>query len=147
MAKRYKDKPKKRQHQPKSERNKISRVTISKKKISIFIILIVIIAGIYFLVTNNNKNLETNSELNVSRYKNITSDFFRARDLNNEVIQNVDLEEMQVIKIHYKIESLEKGKVVLLYKIKDNKMLEVTTNIETKKIEEAKVVESPDDAN
>ena len=54
---------------------------------------------------------------------------------------------MQVIKIQYKLESLEKGKVILLYKIKDNKMLEVTTNMETKKIEEAKVVESPDDAD
>lgn len=147
MARRFKNEPTKRQHEPKYKNGKSSGTKISKKKIFIVIIIIAIIVGIYFLITNNNNNLEVNSELNVSRYKDITSDFFRARDLNNEVIENVDVEEMQVIKIRYKLESLEKGKVILLYKIKDNKMLEVTTNIETKKIEEAKVVESSDDAD
>lgn len=145
MARRFKNEPTKRQHEPKNRKK--SGIKISKKKVFIFIVIIAIIVGIYFLVTNNNNNLEVNSELNVSRYKDITSDFLRAKDLNNEVIQNVDIEEMQVIKIQYKLESLEKGKVILLYKIKDNKMLEVTTNMETKKIEEAKVVESPDDAD
>lgn len=145
MARRFKNEPTRRQHEPKNRKS--SKIKISKKKVFIFIIIIAIIVGIYFLITNNNNNLEVNSELNVSRYKDITSDFFRARDLNNEVIENVDVEEMQVIKIRYKLESLEKGKVILLYKIKDNKMLEVTTNIETKKIEEAKVVESSDDAD
>lgn len=147
MARRFKNEPTKRQHEPKYKNWKSSGTKISKKKIFIVIIIIAIIVGVYFLITNNNNNLEVNSELNVSRYKDITSDFFRARDLNNEVIENVDVEEMQVIKIRYKLESLEKGKVILLYKIKDDKMLEVTTNIETKKIEEAKVVESSDDAD
>lgn len=148
MARRFKNEPTKRQNEPKyKSRKKSSGRKISLKKVFIFIIIIAIIVGIYFLITNNNNNLEVNSELNVSRYKDITSDFFKAKDLNNEVIENVDIEEMQVIKIRYKLESLEKGKVIFLYKIKDNKMLEVTTNIETKKIEEAKVIESPDDAN
>lgn len=144
MARRFKNESAKRRDESKSR--KASGIKISKKKVFIFIVIIAIIVGIYFLVTNNNNNLEVNSELNVSRYKDITSDFLRARDLNNEVIQNVDIEEMQVVKIQYKLESLEKGKVILLYKIPDNKMLELTTNIETKQIEQAKVVESPDDA-
>ena len=145
MARRFKNEPTRRQREPKNRKS--SKIKISKKKVFIFIVIIAIIVGIYFLVTNNNNSMEVNSELNVSRYKDIASDFLRARDLNNEVIKNVDIEEMQVVKIQYKLESLEKGKVILLYKIKDNKMLEVTTNMETKKIEEAKVVESPDDAD
>ena len=141
MAKRYKEKTTK-------KKNKPSKINISKKFIISIFIVIAISVGLYFFITFNHvTDLSVNSELNVKRYEDLTSDVFSARNLNDEVMENIDIEGMQIIKIQYKLESLEKGKVILLYKIKDNKMLEVSIDIESKKIEEAKVVESPDDVN
>lgn len=78
-----------------------------------------------------NKN-EQNTEKNVS----LSSDVFIPKDLDSEVRNNFanELKNSDIVKIHYKLKSLEEGTAELYYKLDKNKMYLVQVDISSKKI-------------
>ena len=108
-----------------------------------FVIIIILIVG-YFIITNI--NTRTDNEVKISNSdKKISSDILVLNDLNNEIIEHLDLGNMQLVKAHYKLESLEKGTTSLYYKVDDREIVKVDINISDKKIEKAEKQENAEE--
>ncbi|MBS5864477.1 MAG: hypothetical protein KIC54_07325 [Clostridium sp.] len=141
MAKRYKTSEKSNPHQKKRRRD--SR-KIDKRKVLVFFVIIIILIVGYFIITNI--NTRTDNEVKISNSdKKISSDILVLNDLNNEIIEHLDLGNMQLVKAHYKLESLEKGTTSLYYKVDDREIVKVDINISDKKIEKAEKQENAEE--
>lgn len=141
MAKRYKEEASRRSSSHQKAKNRSQRKIDKRKVFIFFVIMIVLIAG-YFIITNISSS-ETNSEVRISNSdKKLSSDILILNDLNNEVIRNLEMGNMQLVKAHYKLENLENGKVDLYYKVDDKEIVKVDIEIENKKIEKAEKVEN-----
>lgn len=143
MAKRYKEK------EHKKKKFKI-------KNILICIILIVIVAVIIIGVRQNWFNFDyikqrikeqEEQEISFELFQNITqkveenrkltSNLLKPAELNNEIdsIINEGEENNYIVKIQYKLKELNSGTIDVYYKVRENDLIKMTINIETKEIE------------
>lgn len=138
MAKRYKEK------------------NIKKTKRNFLILVIIIIIIIIFLYNdkinqlwNNIFNFKENNisineevklDIDFDKNKGLNSNLLNISELDNEIhniivnsIQNIG--ECEIIKIHYQLEEINKGKIYVYYKIANNKLVKTIINMENKLIE------------
>lgn len=146
MAKRYKEK------EHKKKKFKI-------KNILICIILIVIVAVIIIGVRQNWFNFDyikqrikeqEEQEISFELFQNITqkveenrkltSNLLKPAELNNEIDSIINegeenKENNYIVKIQYKLKELNSGTIDVYYKVRENDLIKMTINIETKEIE------------
>lgn len=141
MAKRYKEKEKK---------NSIFKI----KNILLFIAIVAIIIlairqnWFYFIeqaIRNMKKETISSQEtqevtINIEKNKKLNSNLLKPSELNNEIdgiikegIENVN--DNYIIKIHYKLEELNKGTIDIYYKAGENELIKMSINITNKEIE------------
>lgn len=91
---------------------------------------------------DDNINNDNADNENVS----LSSDVLIPKDLDNEVRSNFEskLKDSDIVRIHYKLKSLEEGTVQLYYKLNEEKLYLVQVDISSKKIIEADEVEDED---
>lgn len=144
MAKRYKNETAGKSSSHQKARNRNSR-KIDKRKVLIFFVIIVILIVGYFIITNL-KSSETNNEIRISNSdKKISSDILVLNDLNNEIIKHLDMKNMQLVKVHYKLENLDTGIVNLYYKVDNKEIVKVDINIKDKVMEKAEKQENAEE--
>lgn len=87
----------------------------------------------------DNKSQNDSGNENVS----LSSDVLIPKDLDNEVRNNFEskLKDSDIVRIHYKLKSLEEGTVQLYYKLNKTKLYLLQVDISSKKIIEAEEVE------
>ena len=87
----------------------------------------------------DNKSQNDSGNENVS----LSSDVLIPKDLDNEVRNNFEskLKDSDIVRIHYKLKSLEEGTVQLYYKLNKTKLYLIQVDISSKKIIEAEEVE------
>ena len=134
MAKRYKEKQK------------------SKQKCIIFIIIIIIIAILIFVAIKNNwfngSNLQeekqdetTQLSKQISEYINkenkLNSNLLNPTELSNEVYSQLSgiSQGGYIVKMHYKLKTLDDGNIDVYYKINDNELLKLIISVENKTVE------------
>lgn len=141
MAKRYKEKE-----------NKNSIFKIKNILLFIAIVAIIILAirqnWFYFIeqaIRNMKKETISSQEtqevtINIEKNKKLNSNLLKPSELNNEIdgiikegIENVN--DNYIIKIHYKLEELNKGTIDIYYKAGENELIKMSINITNKEIE------------
>ena len=142
MAKRYKEKDKKK---------------VNKSKIILFcIVLIIIICIVFFWNGSSNQNspdditetmtgnaeledelLETATEEIKKDNTTLSSDLLNPEEICNEIeiISNDKIGEGYIVKINYQLKNLEEGKVFLYYKLEDNNVVLIEVDIASKQIQ------------
>lgn len=144
MAKRYKNEASKKSNSHQKTRSR-SEEKKGKGKVFIFFIIIIILIAGYFIITNLSSS-QTNNQVRISNSdRKITSDMLVLKDLNNEVIENLTMENMQLVRAHYKLENLETGTINLYYKVDDKEVIKVDINIKNKKIEKVERQENAEE--
>lgn len=128
MAKRYKDE---------SRRNYKVNEKINIKKIVICLIIIAVALGLLFIIKHNNKIEVGNAKINTYKIANLNSDLLIPKDLNEEIKKELNIENIKLVKMNYKLKDLENGKVELFYKINDSEILNLIINLKDKKLEKA----------
>lgn len=145
MAKRYKENMKKKKELFNTKEKIKHKRNGNIKKILIFFILILIIVvaiNILKIALNSKKITAENIEkIDVNKYEELASDLLIPRDLNNEIREIIDNEDVKIVRIHYKLENLNKGTVSLIYLTKENNLLKIDVDIESKKIKAMEIVE------
>lgn len=145
MAKRYKENMKTKKGHFNTKENVKHKRNINIKKILIFFILILIILvaiNIVKIALNSKKITAENIEkIDTNKYEELVSDLLIPSDLNNEILEIISNKDIKIVRIHYKLENLNKGTVNLIYLTKENNLLKIDVDIESKKIKTMEIVE------
>lgn len=134
MAKRYK-----------KENRRFYKINV--KKVLVFIIIIVLIIGISFTVIKlkNGDQIEVgNTKINTHKISNLTSDLLIPKDLNEEIINALNKDNMKLIKMNYKLESLENGKIELFYNVNNREILNLVIDLKSKQLEKTVNIQDED---
>lgn len=151
MAKRFKEK---------------SRKKLRYKGIVLLLIILLVIAigvAIYFNIKDKDRR---NNDIIASQEENridnsikkeksskdkqqdkegVGGDMLSPSKLNQTVLENNEkVKDGEIIKIHYKMQSLEKGNVLLYYKVKNDAIYVVNIDISSKEIKSTKKYEKDD---
>lgn len=126
MAKRYKEKQKRK-----------------VKPVKIIITLIFLCAVVVSIIINFKKDVEVQQEkeeiINMQEIdKNMRSNLLIPKEINEELLKKIG-QEYYIVKLQYKLQSLEKGKIEAYYSNAKN-IVKVIINIENEKIEEIEYV-------
>lgn len=122
---------------------------ISKTKIVIFLIVIISTVLIFISIKNNwfkNSNIQNDDQKTISDEKvyeivekkeTLTSNILNPRELDNEICSKFSdtLEGGYIVKIHYKLNTLEDGNIDVYYKVNE-KIFKLLIDIENKLIDD-----------
>lgn len=154
MAKRYKEK---------------SRKKLRYKSTVLLLIILLVIAISIAIYFNNKDEDGRNNDIIASQEENridnsikkeksskdkqqdkeeLNGDMLNPSKLNQTVLENNEkVKDGEIIKIHYKMQSLEEGNVLLYYKVKNDAIYVVNIDISSKEIKSTKKYEEDDLSN
>ena len=129
----------------------MARREIKKEKIKYIILFIIVIIVAIICIGINQKWFNISSEINneegaliqgiskeLENNSSLESNLLKPEDVNNEIISKigaVSQEKAYVVRIQYKLKSLDNGNIYLYYKINDLDLIKINVNISEKKIE------------
>lgn len=134
MAKRYKE-----------ENRRFYKINV--KKVLVFIAIIALIVGTFFIIAKLKKDNQIevgNTKINTHKITNLDSDLLIPKDLNEEIINKLSKDNIKLIRMNYKLESLENGKIELFYKINNSEILNLVIDLKSKQLENAINVKDED---